>query len=132
MASFEIDDKEFQAWANRVQAQAQAAAIKPKLQTVLTRVGQYTLGVLKTNTPVDTGTLRRGWHAVGSSYGIDGWQVTLANNVEYAYYVENGHRTPGGRGWVAGQFFVKKSADQIQDKLPEMVSEVEPFKGLLS
>ena len=131
MASFEIDDNEFQAWASRVQAQAQAAAIKPKLQTVLTRIGQYSLGVLKTNSPVDTGTLRRGWHAVGSSHSEGGWQVTLGNNVEYAYYVENGHRTRGGNGWVAGQFFVKKSADQIRDKLRAMVSEVEPFKDLL-
>ena len=40
----------------------------------------------------------------------------VVNLTEYAMYVEFGHRTRNGRGWVPGRFMLKISADDIQSK----------------
>lgn len=120
-ASFKVDDADFQAWADRVKNKATASKVRPFIEKSLENVGEQALRQLKTNTPVDTGNLRRGWVSEGSSYGDGGWQVKLANHVEYAYFVENGHRTRGGNGWVPGQFFMKRSTETIQRQLPQLI-----------
>lgn len=120
-ASFKIDDADFQAWADRVKKKATASKVRPFIEKSLENVGEQALRQLKTNTPVDTGNLRRGWVSEGSRYGAGVWQVKLANHVEYAYFVENGHRTRGGNGWVPGQFFMKRSTETIQRQLPELI-----------
>lgn len=120
-ASFKVDDADFQAWASRVKNKATAAKVRPFIEKSLENVGEQALRQLKTNTPVDTGNLRRGWVSEGSSYGAGGWQVKLANHVEYAYFVENGHRTRGGKGWVPGRFFMKSSTETIKRQLPELI-----------
>lgn len=120
-ASFKIDDADFQAWADGVKRAATAAKVRPFIEKSLVNVGEQALRQLKANTPVDTGNLRRGWASEGSSYGAGGWQVKLSNHVEYAYYVENGHRTKGGSGWVPGQFFMKRSTETIKRQLPQLI-----------
>lgn len=45
-------------------------------------------GRVKDNTPVDTGTLRNGWHQTRASKGT----ATVYNNTHYAAHVEFGHR----------------------------------------
>lgn len=120
-ASFKVDDAEFQAWADSVKKKATVTKIRPIIEKSLENVGEQALRQLKANTPVDTGRLRRGWTSEGSSYGAGGWQVKLANNVEYAYFVENGHRTRGGKGWVPGQFFMKRSTETIKSQLPQLI-----------
>lgn len=51
--------------------------------------------------------------------------IILSNPVNYASYVEYGHRTrekkDGTRGWVDGQFFMKISEDEMQDELPALL-----------
>lgn len=71
------------------------------------------------------GTLRRGWTAgqnqnavayanslnvtkSGGSYHID-----IINPVEYASYVEYGHRTRNHQGWVDGHFMLTISENEI-------------------
>ena len=72
------------------------------------------------------GTLRRGWtggkssgaasyaqslkvHNFGGNYVIE-----IVNPVEYASYVEFGHRTRGGKGWVEGKFMLTISEQEVQ------------------
>ena len=72
------------------------------------------------------GTLRRGWtggktsgasayvnslkvHTFGGNYVIE-----IINPVEYASYVEFGHRTRGGNGWVEGKFMLTISEQEVQ------------------
>ena len=45
-------------------------------------------GRVKDNTPVDTGTLRNGWHRTRAGKGT----ATVYNNTHYAAHVEYGHR----------------------------------------
>ncbi len=97
-----------------------------------TPVGQYPKGSGKTG-----GTLRRGWTA--KSYGeaaaghgsgissvddfLDGitithegnvYRIEIVNPVEYASYVEYGHRTRNHKGWVRGRFMLTLAEDHIQ------------------
>lgn len=121
MSLGEVDDAEFQAWANRVRAKISANEVKNELETSAKRIGVQALRQFKANTPVDTGNLRKSWNAEGPFYA-GGWSIKLENNTEYASYVENGHRTRGGKSWVPGQFFMKKSAQQVESQLPELIT----------
>lgn len=127
-----VDDAEFQAWANRVKGKIDSNFAKEQIGKSAKRIGVYALRQFKANTPVDTGTLRRGWTAEGPTY-VGSWVVTLENNVEYASYVENGHRTSSHTSWVAGQFFMKKSLNEVDGKLSELITPgLWKLQGLLS
>jgi hypothetical protein len=93
-----------------------------------TPVGQYPAGTGKTG-----GTLRRGWtngkssgasayadslkvHYFGGNYVIE-----IVNPIEYASYVEFGHRTRNGEGWVGGRFMLTISEQEIQRNAPKIL-----------
>lgn len=115
---FEVDDAEFQAWAKRVESKANPAQLKAELQTSLKRVGVQAQRTVEGRTPVDTGNLRRGWNVANA--GV--MAIELYNNVEYAPFVENGHRTRGGGGWVPGQFFLRDSIAEISAMMPSLIT----------
>ena len=93
-----------------------------------TPVGQYPKGTGKKG-----GTLRRGWtngKSSGSSSFAQGLKVhhygnayviEIVNPVEYASYVEFGHRTRGGKGWVEGKFMLTISEEEIQRDAPRVL-----------
>lgn len=77
------------------------------------------------------GTLRRGWtngkgasssaqelkvHHFGNTYVIE-----IVNPVEYASYVEFGHRTRDHEGWVEGKFMLTISEEEIQRDAPRVL-----------
>ena len=79
------------------------------------------------------GTLRRGWtgeksssaqayanslkvNRVGGAYVIE-----VINPVEYASYVEFGHRTRGGKGWVEGKFMLTISEQELERDAPRVL-----------
>jgi len=105
-----------------------------------TPVGQYPASSGKKG-----GTLRRGWTAKTEAEAIGGagkgadaltyaqslkitragnlYQIEIVNPVNYASYMEYGHRTVNGKGWVEGQFMLTvsemeldKQAQSILDK----------------
>ncbi|MDR2943641.1 MAG: HK97 gp10 family phage protein [Methanosarcinales archaeon] len=92
-----------------------------------TPVGIYPSGSGKTG-----GTLRRGWTAQQSgsvsrfvdslSIRFDGenYTVEIVNDVDYASYVEFGHRTPNGKGWVSGRFMMTKSEIIANREFPKI------------
>lgn len=73
---------------------------------------------------VNGGTLRRGWTAksdlkvtkIGNTY-----EVEIINPVEYASYVEYGHRTPNHDKWVDGKFMLTISEKELDDQAPKIV-----------
>lgn len=128
-------DEFFESCAKELAARLLAKVIKR------TPVGQYEEGSGKTG-----GTLRRGWTAgkdsngatyanslkvnkVGSSYVIE-----IINPVEYASYVEFGHRTRNHKGWVEGHFMLTISEDEIRNSAPSILQrKVKDFlKGCFS
>lgn len=91
-----------------------------------TPVGQYPAGSGKTG-----GTLRRGWTAGQNSNSIagsiyvkiegDNYIIEIVNSVDYASYVEYGHRTVNGKGWVEGRFMMTKSEIIAEREFPHVI-----------
>lgn len=75
----------------------------------------------KGRTPVDTGQLRRSWElgeVQGEGQNIS---VEILNGMEYATYVEYGHRivVNGSEvGWYEGRFMLKISIDEVRKQMP--------------
>lgn len=91
------------------------------------------LALVIKRTPVDTGYLHRGWTG-GKRTGArafaegckvykngDNYTIVVENTVEYASYVEYGHRTSGGGGWVPGQFFLTLSEEDLERLAPGLL-----------
>ena len=86
-----------------------------------TPVGQYPASTGKKG-----GTLRRGWtggktqggKAYADSLRVNHYGNTyvieVVNPVEYASYVEFGHRTRNHEGWVEGKFMLTISEQEVQ------------------
>lgn len=77
-----------------------------------TPVGQY-----PSSTGKKGGTLRRGWTQGGSFKlyrSASTCMIEINNPVEYASYVEYGHRTANHTGWVPGRFMMTISVEEIQ------------------
>lgn len=133
MAFGTIDDAQFQAFAKRVGNKVQAKQIVREVGNGMRKLATQSTRTVKAATPVDTGTLRRGWTTSGMSFGGSAFSFTLENNVEYAPFVENGHRTRGGGNWVEGRFFLKKTVIQIQGEFPQYWQPIfdKALRGLL-
>lgn len=104
-----------------------------------TPVGQYPRGSGKIG-----GTLRRGWtaqtHAEAAGSAGNGsvtseflnqiqvthtgnvYRIEIKNPVEYASYVEYGHRTANHQGWVQGKFMLTIAEEHIQQIAPELLA----------
>ncbi len=88
------------------------------------------------------GTLRRGWTGgkkasaqeyadsltvrhLGNTYAIN-----IVNPVEYASYVEYGHRTVNHKGWVTGHFMMTISEKDLQNMGPKVLeNKLKKFLG---
>ena len=102
-----------------------------------TPVGQYPKGSGKKG-----GTLRRGWTAKTDEEAATGgtkvdpkayanslpvfkrgrtFYIEVINPVKYASYVEFGHRTRVGKGWVAGQYFLTLSERDLERVAPAVL-----------
>lgn len=90
------------------------------------------------------GTLRRGWtsktheeaasgkgaesknvmeyvNGVQVTHTGDTYEIQIVNPVEYASYVEYGHRPRGGNGWVSGRFMLTISENEIRNMAPQIM-----------
>lgn len=87
------------------------------------------------------GTLRRGWTAQTEEEAAEGgignaiayanalpitksgnvYEIEIINPVHYASYVEFGHRTRGGDGWVQGRFMLTLSEKEVQRQSERVV-----------
>lgn len=78
------------------------------------------------------GTLRRGWVVRGPYYFGNDYVCELINPVEYAPYVEYGHRQTPGRyvpaidrkltaSWVKGYFMLTKSFQDLKKIAPKVI-----------
>lgn len=95
------------------------------LMTATQEIAKVLHKYLLIQTPIDTGNLRKMWSAGDNLLFTvervgNGFQVTLVNTARngskdgymYGLAVNDGHRTPGGNGWVMGRFFVERSIIQ--------------------
>ncbi len=102
------------------------------LMTATQNIAKVVHQHLLEQTPVDTGNLRKMWSAgenlrftVNEVNG--GFEVILINTAQnqrgekYGEWVNDGHRTPSGTGWVMGRFFVENSIDLTYPKTEQIV-----------
>lgn len=75
----------------------------------------------QSRTPVETGRLRDGFMSAEITVSGDMVTAVLTNDVEYASFVELGHRTPRGTGWVAGRFMLTMAASDIEAMAPAIL-----------
>ena len=81
------------------------------------------------------GALRRGWtggkkmDAEAFAKGLEieksgnTYTITVENNVEYAPYVEYGHRTRGGKGFVPGKHMLETSEQELKALSPKILQD---------
>ena len=80
------------------------------------------------------GTLRRGWTGSKSQVSASGYAdsltvhhfgdtyvIEIINSVEYASYVEYGHRTANHKGWVKGKFMMTISEQELEKIAPKVL-----------
>jgi hypothetical protein len=120
MASFgKFDDSEFQKWAKQFEQQASAVKAKVIIEKHMRDIAGMAVNQVKKNTYVVSGKLRRSWSASGVKTAGNAVTVDIFNNVEYAPFIEFGHRVVrGGRtvGYVAGQFMLKNTIESLEAK----------------
>lgn len=140
------DTRELKEWIDKVKGLTEEEIEKFNEQTIK-EIAARALAKMIARTPVGDyppssgkvgGTLRRGWTGGENvdpyTYILNDidvikkgrtYIIILSNPIEYASYVEYGHRTrekkDGTRGWVDGQFFMKISEDEMQDELPALL-----------
>lgn len=137
MGNFNIDGlKKFRDELNKLQdpdkfVEACAKELAARLLRMVvkrTPVGEYPKSSGKKG-----GTLRRGWtgekrssaqnyadsltvHHFGDTYVIE-----IVNPVEYASYVEYGHRIANHKGWVKGKFMMTISEQELEKIAPKVL-----------
>ena len=85
-------------------------------------------------TPVDTGELRRSWTVGTVEKRGDLYYIEVINPLEYAQYVEYGHRQTPGRyvpaigkrlkkSWVQGKFMLTLSENEIQRDMDKIIKQ---------
>lgn len=93
-------------------------------------VAKEMLHSLRSNTPVQKGTLRRGWTTKSLQRAGDTHRIEIINPVSYATYVEYGHRTPDHRKWVKGRLMMTRSEREINRMAPAIVEkEMKKYLG---
>lgn len=92
-------------------------------------VNELHKNVIRRTPPGPTGLLKRSWFRTKAVRSGKAYRARIYNNVEYAPWVENGHRQQPGRyvkaigkrlvkSWVPGKFMLRNSVLEYQRKAP--------------
>lgn len=124
------DFSELQAFADSLQAMTDNMSeimdicAKELAQRLIRKViKRTTAGVYSKKSGKKGGTLKKGWSQDGKYkiyHSPSACLIEIKNPVEYASYVEYGHRTVNG-GWVPGRLMMTISVDEIQRDGPAIL-----------
>lgn len=137
-----VNYRELDEFRKKVKSSLGSAQIDLFIESCAKELAARLLAKVKKRTPVGEypnssgkkgGTLRRGWTGeksqAASSYagnlkvnhygGV--YVIEVVNPVEYASYVEFGHRTRNHVGWVEGKFMLTISEQEIQASAPKIL-----------
>lgn len=124
----ELEDLDKNADAFAQECAKELAARLLRLVIKRTPVGEYPASTSKRG-----GTLRRGWtdgkrtsakkyaDSLKVNHFGDTYVIEISNPVEYASYVEYGHRTANHSGWVKGHFMMTISEQELQSTAPQIL-----------
>ena len=117
-----VDTKDFERFQKDLQRLSSRQPMEKFYRDCTDELAERLLARLAKETPADTGNLRRGWKKGPAVTLANGCEKIIYNPVEYGTYVEYGHRTRGGRGWVPGKFFLTRSEDMIGQETEVVLS----------
>ena len=154
MGNLKFDKKELEKLQKQLEELEKGKARDKFFEDCAKEMAARLLSLVKPKTPVGVyddpsrkgGTLRRGWtggkntdaEAFAKSLEIEKsgntYTITVENNVEYAPYVEYGHRTRGGKGFVPGKRMLETSEQELKALAPKILQDkLEKFlKGVLN
>ena len=154
MGNLKFDKKELEKLQKQLEELEKGKARDKFFEDCAKEMAARLLSLVKPKTPVGVyddpsrkgGTLRRGWtggkntdaEAFAKSLEIEKsgktYTITVENNVEYAPYVEYGHRTRGGKGFVQGKHMLETSEQELKALAPKILQDkLEKFlKGVFN
>ncbi len=123
-----IDYKQLQQFSQKLE-QLQQVDVDQFCREMAKELAARLLRKAVKRTPVDTGTLERGWTTTPlGKTGVE-YRIDVINPTKYAIYVEYGHRQTPGRyvpqigkrlkeGWVKGRFMLTISVQELEHQMP--------------
>lgn len=111
---FEFDD--FKEVAANFQKAVDADIVQEIIDLSLKQAGQVILAGVKERSPVDTGQLRGDWRWAKTDINA----IQLSNNIDYAPFVEYGHRLRNG-GFFPGVFMLRDTINDFEEKFQVLV-----------
>lgn len=135
-----VDYRQLRAFQKRIEKLAKVDYEKFCEDCAKELAARFLAKVIK-RTPVNDGVLRRGWTAKTEQEAKAGgkanvvafaeelnirvsgnlYEIEIINPVDYSSYVEFGHRSRGGVGWVNGRFMMTISADELEQQAPQIL-----------
>ena len=134
-----VDFSELQKFVDKVEKSLDEDQVQLFMEACAKELAARLLTKVIRRTPVGVypnrvgGTLRRGWTAekqqdvtayvnsLNVMHTGDSFTIEIVNPVEYASYVEFGHRTRNHKGWVEGKFMLTISSQEVQQAAPDVL-----------
>lgn len=95
------------------------------MKQAIIEIAARALRLIKNATPVDTGFLKEDWFISNMKKTGNVWQIDISNLVEYAPYVEYGHRIVARDGttigWQEGQLMMTLSMKAVEKRVDQIV-----------
>lgn len=110
MYRFEFDTSELTKFYKDIES-AEKDIEAVTIQTIRD-MAQEALSLIIDNTPVRTGELKASWTVGDIIITDDDVEIEVYTDLDYAPYVEYGHRTRNG-GFVQGQFIMTLAVDEV-------------------
>ena len=97
---------------------------------VLTKAVNKGVRAVKQNTPVDTGMMRKSWKSTPLRHAKNEVSKSIANYMDYASYVNDGHRVVSKKGvtvgFVKGHYMLERANETVDTELAkEFKKEIE-------
>lgn len=126
-----MDYKAFEKMAKNFEEAVKKDIGEQLIIAILQEAGNKLLRKVKSRTPVKSGVLHDRWYISSVKRSGNNLYIEIYNNVEYASFVEYGHRQDVGRyvpaigkrlknEWVEGKFMLTISMKEIEALLPKI------------
>lgn len=116
----DVDFSSFKQWSEQIDKAVREDAAQKLSEQVLMELANRVLRRTKQKTPVDTGHLRRNWMLGSVTRHGDYMEIEIYNNVEYAEFIEYGHRKRKG-GFLQGRYMLTLSMKEIEEMAPALI-----------
>lgn len=118
------DFSQLKRWAKKIDRATREGVAEQFITEVLHELGNRLLDETKRNTPFISGHLRRNWQISNVTRKGDMYEIEVYNNVEYAPFVEYGHRIVVKGitvGFVEGRYMMHLSAQKMETLFPRLL-----------